>query len=282
MLSEDWLVATVALAGPAKMDDPILRREQRDGIALVTLNRPASRNALSLAMLGELIAAFAAIATDRTVRAVILAAEGQAFSSGHDLKELTAHRMDRDGGRGFFTKTWERCGTMMQAIVRLPQPVIACVHGPAAAAGCQLVASCDLAVASDSATFSTPGVNIGLFCTSPMVPLSRNIARKHAMEMLFTGEAVSAADALRIGLVNRVVAAGEERAAAMRLAQRIASRSPTAIAIGKKAFYAQIEMDLTQAYDAAARIMVENMLETDAKEGIEAFLAKRAPEWDNG
>jgi enoyl-CoA hydratase/carnithine racemase len=282
MLSEDWLVATVALAGPAKMDDPILRREQRDGIALVTLNRPASRNALSLAMLGELIAAFAAIATDRTVRAVILAAEGQAFSSGHDLKELTAHRMDRDGGRGFFTETWERCGTMMQAIVRLPQPVIACVHGPAAAAGCQLVASCDLAVASDSATFSTPGVNIGLFCTSPMVPLSRNIARKHAMEMLFTGEAVSAADALRIGLVNRVVAAGEERAAAMRLAQRIASRSPTAIAIGKKAFYAQIEMDLTQAYDAAARIMVENMLETDAKEGIEAFLAKRAPEWDNG
>jgi enoyl-CoA hydratase/carnithine racemase len=281
MLSEDRLVATVALAASAKADDPILRREQRDGIALVTLNRPASRNSLSLAMLEELIAAFAAIAADRTVRAVILAAEGRAFSSGHDLKELTAHRADRDGGRGFFAKTWERCGTMMQAIVRLPQPVIACVHGPAAAAGCQLVASCDLAVASDRATFSTPGVNIGLFCTSPMVPLSRNIARKHAMEMLLTGEAVSAADALRIGLVNRVVAAGEERDAAMRLAQRIASRSPAAIAIGKKTFYAQIEMGLTQAYDAATRIMVENMLEADAKEGIEAFLAKRAPEWDN-
>ena len=266
----------------ATRDVPVLRRETRDRIALVTLNRPASRNSLSLAMLEELIAAFAAIATDRTVRAVILAAEGPAFSSGHDLKELTAHRADRDGGRGFFTKTWERCGTMMQAIVRLPQPVIACVHGPAAAAGCQLVASCDLAVASDSATFSTPGVNIGLFCTSPMVPLSRNLARKHAMEMLLTGEAVSAADALRIGLVNRVVAAGEESATAMRLAERIASRSPAAIAIGKKAFYAQIEMGLTQAYDAASRIMVENMLEADAKEGIEAFLAKRAPEWDNG
>ena len=262
--------------------DPILRRETRDGIALLTLNRPGSRNSLSLAMLEELIAAFAAIGADRTVRAVILAAEGPAFSSGHDLKELTAHRADRDGGRSFFTKTWERCGTMMQAIVRLPQPVIACVHGAAAAAGCQLVASCDLAVAADSATFSTPGVNIGLFCSSPMVPLSRNLARKHAMDMLLTGEAVSAADALRIGLLNRVVAAGEERAVAMRLAQRIASRSPAAIAIGKKAFYAQVEMDLSQAYDAAARIMVENMLEADAKEGIAAFLAKRAPEWDNG
>jgi enoyl-CoA hydratase/carnithine racemase len=280
MSSEELLVTAVAFA-TTEPHDPILRREQRDGIALVTLNRPASRNALSLAMLEELIAAFAAIATDRTVRAVVLAAEGQAFSSGHDLKELIAHRADRDGGRGFFTKTWERCGTMMQAIVRLPQPVIACVHGPAAAAGCQLVASCDLAVASERATFSTPGVNIGLFCTSPMVPLSRNISRKHAIEMLFTGEAVSAEDALRIGLVNRVVAAGEERTAAMALAQRIASRSPAAIAIGKKAFYAQIEMGLTQAYDTAARIMVENMLEADAKEGIAAFLAKRAPEWDN-
>jgi enoyl-CoA hydratase/carnithine racemase len=281
MSSEESLVTAVAFAR-TEPHDPILRRETRDGIALLTLNRPGSRNSLSLAMLEELIAAFAAIGADRTVHAVILAAEGPAFSSGHDLKELTAHRADRDGGRSFFTKTWERCGTMMQAIVRLPQPVIACVHGAAAAAGCQLVASCDLAVAADSATFSTPGVNIGLFCSSPMVPLSRNLARKHAMDMLLTGEAVSAADALRIGLLNRVVAAGEERAAAMRLAQRIASRSPAAIAIGKKAFYAQVEMDLSQAYDAAARIMVENMLEADAKEGIAAFLAKRAPEWDNG
>ena len=275
-------MTAVALTTFAKADDPILRRETHDGIALLTLNRPASRNSLSLAMLEELIAAFAVIATERAVRAVVLAAEGPAFSSGHDLKELTAHRADRDGGRGFFAKTWERCGTMMQAIVRLPQPVIACVHGAAAAAGCQLVASCDLAVAAVSATFSTPGVNIGLFCTSPMVPLSRNLARKHAMDMLLTGEAISAADALRIGLVNRVVAAGEERAEAMRLAQRIASRSPTAIAIGKKAFYSQIEMDLAHAYDAAARIMVENMMEADAQEGIAAFLAKRAPEWDNG
>jgi enoyl-CoA hydratase/carnithine racemase len=281
MSSEESLVTAVALA-TTKPRDPILRRETRDGIAVLTLNRPSSRNSLSLAMLEELIAAFAAVATDQAVRAVILAAEGPAFCSGHDLKELTAHRTDRDGGRGFFAKTWEHCGTMMQAIVRLPQPVIACVQGAAAAAGCQLVASCDLAVAADRATFSTPGVNIGLFCTSPMVPLSRNLARKHAMDMLLTGEAIAAADALRIGLVNRVVAAGEERAAAMRLAQRIASRSPTAIAIGKQAFYAQIEMDLSQAYDAATRIMVENMLEPDAKEGIAAFLAKRAPAWDNG
>jgi enoyl-CoA hydratase/carnithine racemase len=262
-------------------NDPVLRHEKRDGIAVLTLNQPASRNSLSHAMLDELIAAFAAVGADQAVRAVILAAEGPAFCSGHDLKELTAHRADRDGGRGFFTSTWERCGTMMQSIVRLPQPVIACVQGAAVAAGCQLVASCDLAVASAGATFSTPGVNIGLFCSSPMVPLSRNVARKHAMEMLLTGDMVSAADALRIGLVNRVVPAGEERAEALRLARRIASKSPTAIAIGKQAFYAQIEMGLADAYDHTSRIMVENMLNPDAKEGIGAFLAKRAPKWSD-
>ena len=260
----------------------VLLRESIGPVAVLTLNRPQARNSLSEELLAALKSELAAIADNGAVRAVVLAANGPAFCAGHDMRELLARRSDPDGGKAYFETLMERCCAVMLAIVRLPQPVIACVHGAAAAAGCQLVASCDLAVAADSATFSTPGVNIGLFCSSPMVPLSRNLARKHAMDMLLTGEAVSAADALRIGLLNRVVAAGEERAAAMGLAQRIASRSPAAIAIGKKAFYAQIEMDLSQAYDAAARIMVENMLEADAKEGIAAFLAKRAPEWDNG
>ena len=270
----------VAFAATNSTDSRVLRREAGDGIALFTLNRPATRNSLSLAMLDELIAAFGIIGTDPMVRVVVLAGEGPAFCSGHDLKELTAHRADRDGGRGFFEKTWERCGTMMQAIVALPQPVVACVEGAAAAAGCQLVASCDLAVASENATFSTPGVNIGLFCTTPMVPLSRNLARKHVLEMLLTGESVAPAAALQIGLVNRVVPAAGGRAAAIGIAERIASRSPAAIAIGKKAYYAQAGMGLAEAYDMAGRIMVENMLDPQAREGIDAFLAKRPPQWD--
>jgi enoyl-CoA hydratase/carnithine racemase len=273
-------VNAVAFAATNSTDSRVLRREAGDGIALFTLNRPATRNSLSLAMLDELIAAFGIIGTDPMVRVVVLAGEGPAFCSGHDLKELTAHRADRDGGRGFFEKTWERCGTMMQAIVALPQPVVACVEGAAAAAGCQLVASCDLAVASENATFSTPGVNIGLFCTTPMVPLSRNLARKHVLEMLLTGESVAPAAALQIGLVNRVVPAAGGRAAAIGIAERIASRSPAAIAIGKKAYYAQAGMGLAEAYDMAGRIMVENMLDPQAREGIDAFLAKRPPQWD--
>ena len=260
-------------------NDPVLRRETRDAVALLTLNRPASRNSLSEAMLNEMVDALAAIAGDTSIRAVIIAAEGTAFCSGHDLKELTARRSDPDGGRGFFTALWDRCSTMMMSVVRLPQPVIACVQGAASAAGCQLVASCDLAVASANATFATPGVNIGLFCSSPMVALSRNVAPKHAMEMLLTGDMMSAADALRIGLVNRVVAAGEEHPAAMELAQRIASKSAAAIRRGKRAFYAQREMDLADAYAHASRVMVENMLDPDASEGIGAFLAKRSPQW---
>jgi enoyl-CoA hydratase/carnithine racemase len=262
-------------------NDPVLRREVRDGVALLILNRPASRNSLSEAMLGELIDALAAIGRDTSIRAVVIAAEGPAFCSGHDLKELTARRGDPDGGRGFFTSVWDRCSTMMQSVVRLPQPVIACVQGAASAAGCQLVASCDLAVASADATFATPGVNIGLFCSSPMVALSRNVAPKHAMQMLLTGDMVSAAEAHRIGLVNRVVPAGQERAEALLMAQRIASRSAAAIRIGKQAFHAQLEMSLADAYDYASRVMVENMLGADAKEGIGAFLAKRAPQWSD-
>jgi enoyl-CoA hydratase/carnithine racemase len=271
----------VSAVAPARTvaNDPVLRRETQDAVTLLTLNRPASRNSLSEAMLGELTGALAAIGADPSVRAVIIAAEGPAFCSGHDLKELSARRADADGGRAFFTALWDRCSAMMMAVVHLPQPVIACVQGAASAAGCQLVASCDLAVASANATFATPGVNIGLFCSSPMVALSRNVAGKHAMEMLLTGDMASAADALRIGLVNRVVPPGEERAEAMRLARRIASKSAAAIRHGKRAFYAQRELALADAYAHASRVMVDNMVEADAREGIGAFLAKRPPQW---
>jgi enoyl-CoA hydratase/carnithine racemase len=269
-------VNAVASAGT---DDAVLRGEHRDGIAVVTLNRPARRNSLSRAMIDALADALAAIGRDNALRVVIIAAEGPAFCAGHDLAEMTAHRADRDGGAAFFAALFDRSAALMKAIVGLPQPVIACVQGAASAAGCQLVATCDLAVASANATFATPGVNIGLFCSSPMVALSRNVARKHAMEMLLGGEMVSAADALRIGLVNRVTPAGEERAEAVRLARRIASHSTASIRLGKPAFYAQLEMSLADAYDHASRIMAENMLIADAKEGIAAFLAKRPPQW---
>jgi enoyl-CoA hydratase/carnithine racemase len=259
--------------------DPILRREIEGAVALLTLNRPASRNSLSKDMLTELIGALSSLGRDASVRAVIIAADGPAFCSGHDLRELSERRADSDGGRDFFTAVWDLCSTMMMSVAELPQPVIACVQGAASAAGCQLVASCDLAVAATDATFATPGVNIGLFCSSPMVALSRNVAPKHAMEMLLTGDALSATDACRIGLVNRVVPAGQERAEAMRLAQHIAAKSATAIRFGKQAFRAQLGMSLAEAYAHASRIMVENMLDADAKEGIEAFLAKRSPQW---
>jgi len=259
--------------------DPVLRRETEGAVALLILNRPASRNSLSEALLTELIDALAALGCDTSIRAVVIAAEGSAFCSGHDLRELTERRADPDGGRSFFTALWSLCSTVMMSVVRLPQPVIACVQGAASAAGCQLVASCDLAVAAADATFATPGVNIGLFCSSPMVALSRNVAPKYAMEMLLTGDALSAADALRIGLVNRVAPRGEERAEAMRLARDIASKSAAAIRLGKKAFHTQIEMSLADAYAHASRVMVENMFDPDAKEGIEAFLAKRSPQW---
>jgi enoyl-CoA hydratase/carnithine racemase len=259
--------------------DAVLLRETLDGVAVLTLNRPAARNSLSLEMLEAMIAAIAAIAADRSVRAVVITANGPAFCAGHDLKELTARRTDADGGRAFFVTVWERCRTMMQAVRSLPKPVIAAVQGPASAAGCQLVATCDLAIASTAATFATPGVNIGLFCSSPMVALSRNVAPKHAMEMLLTGDPVTADHALAIGLVNRVAAPGTEREEAIALARHVASKSPVAIRIGKPAFYAQIEMDFGEAAEFAADVMVDNMLEDDAAEGIGAFIAKRKPHW---
>ena len=259
-------------------DAEVLRSDEA-GIATLTLNRAHARNALSLAMIDALRASLDAVAADRQVRAVVLAANGPAFSSGHDLKELTAHRADADRGRAFYGEAMRRCASMMQAIVALPQPVIAAVEGVATAAGCQLVATCDLAIAGGNASFGTPGVNIGLFCSTPMVALSRNVAPKHAMELLLTGELADAETAHRIGLVNRVVEPGQALAAARALAQKIATKSTHVLAIGKKAFYAQREMPLAAAYDYAADVMVQNMLARDAEEGIGAFVEKRQPKW---
>jgi enoyl-CoA hydratase/carnithine racemase len=257
----------------------LVGRAGPNGVARMTLTRPAARNALSLDMLAALTGAFAAIADDPSIRCVILNAEGPAFSAGHDLKELTAARASPDGGRAFFVETMTRCSALMRAIVALPQPVIAAVEDVATAAGCQLVATCDLAIAGERATFATPGVDIGLFCSTPAVALARNVGRKQAMEMLLTGQRIDAAEALRIGLVNRVAPAGGALAAAEALAGLIAAKSASAIKLGKKAFNAQIDLGLAEAYDVASRAMVENMMTNDAREGIGAFIDKRPPNW---
>jgi enoyl-CoA hydratase/carnithine racemase len=271
--------ATPVLAASAS--ELVLLREDISRVALLTLNRPAARNSLSEAMLEALEDAFTAIADDRNVRAVIITANGPAFCAGHDLKELNARRADEDRGRGYFKHIMGLCSAVMQQIVMLPQPVIAAVQGTATAAGCQLVASCDLAVASRAAKFATPGVNIGLFCSTPMVALSRNVPRKQAMEMLMTGEPIAAEDALRIGLVNHVVTPGGERNAALALANKITAKSALTLKIGKEAFYRQIEMPLADAYQYASEVMVENMMARDAEEGISAFIDKRTPKWEN-
>ncbi|MFA5950663.1 MAG: enoyl-CoA hydratase [Hyphomicrobium sp.] len=249
------------------------------GVALLTLNRPASRNSLSRAMMAALDGALLAIADDRDLSAVVLTGAGPVFSAGHDLKELTAHRADADGGRAFYAETMQACARLMQRIVMSPKPVIAAVQGIATAAGCQLVASCDLAVAADTARFATPGVNIGLFCSTPMVALSRNISRKRAMEMLLLGEMLSAAHAAEYGLINRAVPEAQVMEEAIAMARQIASKSPATVAIGKEAFYRQIEAPLSEAYDYAAGVMVENMMYADAEEGIRAFVEKRQPTW---
>lgn len=259
---------------------PVLRESSGD-IAVLILNRPRARNTLSEAMLQALRRALADIAEEKAVRAVVLAAKGSVFSAGHDLKELTAHRSEADGGRGYTQHIMQICSAMMLSILRLPQPVIAAVEGTATAAGCQLVATCDLAVTSSAAKFSTPGVHIGLFCSTPMVALSRNVGRKHAMEMLITGDTISADDAYRIGLVNRVVDPGMARQHALRLAQKISAKSPAVIKLGKEAFYRQLEMGIADAYAYAGEVMVQNMMARDAAEGISAFLEKRPPNWHN-
>ncbi len=270
-----------ATAAAADVSSLILLREDFPDVAVLTLNRPQSLNSLSEAMLEALSDALTAIAHDDRVRAVVLAANGPAFSAGHDLKELYRRRSDEDGGRAYFKHIMSMCSGMMQQIVALPQPVIAAVQATATAAGCQLVASCDLAVASRSAKFATSGINVGLFCSTPMVALSRNVARKPAMEMLLTGEMIPAEHAERIGLVNRVVAPGSERDEAVKLAKMIAAKSMRAIRLGKEAFYRQLEMPLGEAYKYTAEVMVENLLDRDAGEGISAFIDKRKPKWQD-
>ena len=246
-----------------------------DGVATLTLNRPAQFNALSSALIGELQAALDRVAGDPNVRVVVLAARGRGFCAGHDLKEIRAMG-DVAAVEGLFAQ----CSRMMTTITQLPQPVIAKVHGLATAAGCQLVASCDLAVAALTATFATPGVNIGAFCSTPGVALGRAVSRKHAMEMLLTGEAADAERAQAIGLVNRVVAPDALDAAVDGLARLIASKSPAAIASGKKVFYQQLEMPLGQAYAFAGHVIACDFFGEDGKEGVDAFLSKRAPRWN--
>src|SRR3954454_8242445 len=260
---------------------PVLLREDADGIAILTLNRPLQRNSLSEGLIAALMESLDAIANESRVRVVVLAANGTGFCAGHDMKEMSARRRDADRGRAYFKQLVDACSTMMQTIVHLPKPVIAAVQGTASAAGCQLVASCDLAIASSAAKFATPGVNIGLFCSTPMVAVSRNVSRKHAMEMLLTGDLISADEAQRIALINRVVAPGTERDEALKLARQIASKSALTVKIGKEAFYRQLEMNLADAYRYTSDVMVENMLARDAEEGIGAFIEKRTPTWED-
>ncbi|WP_127115861.1 enoyl-CoA hydratase [Shimia sediminis] len=248
-------------------------------VATLTLNRPAARNSLSIDMLTALGDAIAECGARTDVKVIILAANGPVFCAGHDLKEMTAARSETDGGKAFYQKTMEMCSATMQTIVTCPKPVIAAVHGVATAAGCQLVASCDLAIAAAGTQFATPGVNIGLFCSTPMVALSRNVGRKQAMKMLLTGQMTDARSARDWGLISDIVAAEDLMATAQELATQIASKSGHTLRIGKEAFYAQAEMPLAEAYDYATTVMVENMMTDDAREGIQAFLEKRTPEW---
>jgi enoyl-CoA hydratase/carnithine racemase len=259
--------------------EPLILSSRHGAVQRLTLNRRVARNALSTDLMGALQAALDQAAADNSVRVLILSANGPAFSSGHDLKEMTDLRAQPDGGKAAFAALFEQCSRLMQSIVRHPKPVIAEIHGVATAAGCQLVASCDLAIAASCATFATPGVNIGLFCSTPMVALSRNIPRKHAMEMLLTGNTISADQAYRIGLINRVVPPQSLEGDVMTLAQHIANKPYFTVKTGKEAFYTQLEMPLNAAYDFASKVMTENMLNAEAEEGIGAFVEKRQPKW---
>jgi enoyl-CoA hydratase/carnithine racemase len=265
---------------PSSRGAALIESERRTGTLVLTLARPETRNSLSQAMIEALQRAIDVASQDATVRAVVIAAKGTVFCAGHDLKELNGHRTDADGGRAFTKLLMQQCAKLMRSIVACPKPVIAAVEGTATAAGCQLVATCDLAVASQTAKFATPGVKIGLFCSTPMVALSRNVPRKRAMEMLLLGEIVSAQAAAEYGLINRVVPAGGALDAALELGRRIASEPPATLAIGKEAFYRQIDMSHADAYDYAVGVMVENMMHAESKEGIGAFIDKRPPDWD--
>lgn len=255
--------------------DSLILKTSHNGVIRLTLNRPQARNGLSTELLRALQAELDALALDPAARVIILAGAGPAFCSGHDLKEVRANQDNRD----YLKQLFDTCSTLMQSIVHHPRPIIAEVHGIATAAGCQLVASCDLAIAADDARFATPGVNIGLFCSTPMVALSRNVSHKHAMELLLTGDMLSAADAERFGLINRAVPPTELTATVDALASRIASKSIHTLKVGKKAFYHQAELPLDQAYAYASEVMVDNLQAHDAQEGIAAFLQKRTPVW---
>ena len=257
----------------------LLERNDTGSIAHLTLNAPEKLNALSEGMLEALQSEFDALKNDQAIRAVILEGAGKAFCAGHDLKEMTAGRQAEDGGKAYFKTLFNRCAKMMQTIQKLPQPVIAQVHGIATAAGCQLVASCDLAVAAEGTKFGVNGVNIGLFCSTPMVALSRNIPRKQAFEMLTTGQFIDAARAQDLGLINRVVCEEQLSAETQTLAELLASKLSVAGKIGKEAFYNQLQMPLSEAYDYTGDVMVENMLYQDTEEGISAFIEKRDPNW---
>jgi len=259
----------------------LVRRTLTEGVATLTLQSVANRNALSLAMIETLQGEIDRLRTDRDARVVVLAADGPAFSAGHDLKELLAHQNDADKGEAFYSEEMTRCSTLMEAIIALRKPVIAAVEGVATAAGCQLVATCDLAIAGDKARFALPGVATGLFCSTPLVAVARAIPRKRAMEMALTGDLYSAADAERFGLVNRVVPAGQAVAEAQKLAAAISRRSMATLALGKRTFYQQIEKPLATAYALAGQAMVDNLAFPDAAEGIAAFVEKRAPKWED-
>jgi len=257
----------------------IVEREDLGAVRHLTLNNPDKLNPLSDAMIAALRSEFDALAGDGAIRAVVLKGAGRAFCAGHDLREMTAMRQAEDGGAAAFAKLFDHCAAMMTAIREVPQPVIAQVHGLAAAAGCQLVASCDMAVAAEGTKFGVNGVNIGLFCSTPMVALSRNVPRKQAFEMLTTGAFADAGRAREIGLVNRVVPADDLAPETEKLAETVAAKLGTAVRIGKRAFYEQIEMGLDAAYAYTGQVMVENMLDRDTAEGISAFLEKRSPDW---
>lgn len=264
------------------MSEPILIRDDNGAVARLTLNNPGALNALSDELLAALAAELAALAKDVSIRAVIIAGAGKAFCAGHDLKEMTRGRVAEDGGKSYFKDLFSRCGAVMKAITRLPQPVIAEVHGIATAAGCQMVASCDMAVAAEGTRFGVNGVNIGLFCSTPMVALSRNMPRKQAFEMLTTGAFIDAVRARELGLINRVVAHDELTTQTMALAEIVAAKLGSAIKTGKSAFYKQLEMGLDAAYDYTGAVMADNMMVRDTDEGIRAFIEKRKPDWQQG
>ena len=257
-----------------------LHREQtNEGVLRLTMNDQKNRNALSEAMMNNLIEELTKAASDKSIRVIIIASNGSVFSSGHDLKEITSARNQKDFGEAYFKSLFDTCSSLMQLIVSCPKPVIAEVAGTATAAGCQLVASCDLATAADSVKFATPGVNIGLFCSTPMVALTRNVNKKSAMEMLLTGDMINAKKAKEIGLINNYFQTEKLTNETMILANKIASKSSMTVSMGKSAFYTQSELDLSAAYEYTSKVMVKNVHKEDAKEGIDAFIEKRSPEW---